>query len=248
MFIMYLLVVVLGSCQQQGTQSMKVIILTKTDGYRHNCISTAVKTLEKIGMNNNIKIEHTEDSLYFTPSQLESVDVIVFLQTIGNILGESQQLAIEDFVMNGGGLVTIHTGTVTENEWHWFVDVVGGKFIGHPPTQRGRLIIEDLNHPATSFFSDTIWEIDDEWYSFDRNPRNYAHVLISIDESSYDVDDNQWFAGVNQRMGDHPIVWYKEAGKGRVFQTALGHEANLYQDTLFIQHLTGAILWAGKRE
>jgi uncharacterized protein len=68
-------------------------------------------------------------------------------------------------------------------------------------------------------------------------------VLISIDEFSYEVDDNGWFDDVNQRMGDHPMVWHRNAGKGRIFQTALGHPAELYSDPLFIKHIHGAIVW-----
>jgi hypothetical protein len=71
---------------------------------------------------------------------------------------------------------------------------------------------------------------------------------MSIDENSYEVDDNRWFEGVEQRMGDHPLVWYKKVGKGRVFQTALGHESELYQNKLFQKHLIGAIEWAGNKE
>jgi len=148
--------------------------------------------------------------------------------------------------MKGGGLVTLHTGTINENSWPWFVDAVGGIFVGHPPSQEGKLSIEERNHPATKHFSDSTWTTKDEWYSFDRNPREDVRVLISIDESTYDVDDDRWFEGAEQRMGDHPLVWCKSLGEGRVFQTALGHEPELYEDPLFLKHLEGEILWSTK--
>jgi hypothetical protein len=70
-----------------------------------------------------------------------------------------------------------------------------------------------------------------------------VHVLISVDESTYAVDDNRWFAGVKQRMGDHPLVWYSQHEKGRVFQTALGHTEEMWADPLYRAHLKGAIEW-----
>jgi len=191
---------------------------------------------------------HTEDPLYFSEASLDTFDLVVFLQTSGDIFDDTQRQAIENHVMNGGGLLTIHTGTVTENRWPWFTKMMGATFIGHPPVQQGKLIIEERGHPSTSFFPDTVWVIEDEWYSFDRNPRQDVHVLISIDESSYDVDDNEWFDGVSQRMGDHPMVWYRYAGQGRVFQTALGHPVELYADPLFLKHIRGAIMWTAGRE
>lgn len=223
---------------------MKIVVFTKTDGYRHESIPEAVQTLERHCMINNWEMVHPENSLLFTKSNLKSIDVVVLLHTTGNIFADAQKQAIEDFVMNGGGLVTMHTGTVTENEWQWFSEAMGAKFIGHPPVQSGKLIIEDRSHPATAFFPDSLWITKDEWYSFERNPRQDVHVLISIDEASYDVDDNRWFEGANQLMGDHPLVWYKEVGKGTVFQTALGHTPELYSDSLFIKHLEGALVWS----
>jgi type 1 glutamine amidotransferase len=101
-----------------------------------------------------------------------------------------------------------------------------------------------MDHPATCLLNDTSWFVTDEFYSFDSNPRDCAKVLISIDENSYNVDDNQWFPDVKQRMGDHPMVWYKEFEGGRVFHTALGHSAECYNDPLYTTHLSGAILWA----
>ncbi len=227
---------------------MNIVVTTMTEGFRHDNIPVAVKVLEKLAAENNWDLFHTEDSLYFSETNLDTIDLVIFLQTTGNIFDEAQQHAIQNFVEDGGGLLTIHTGTVTENNWDWFMDIMGAKFVGHPPVQEGKLIIEDRNHPATSFFPDSIWFIEDEWYSFDRNPRNKVNVLISIDESSYDVENNEWFPDANQRMGDHPLVWYRYAGEGRVFQTALGHPAELYSDPLFLKHLLGAIQWTAGRK
>lgn len=230
------------------TETLDLLVFSKTDGYRHEAIPAGLDALNALAKENKWTIYATEDSTIFTSENLNRFDVVVFLQTAGDILGEAEQKAFSDWVEAGGGLVTIHTGTVTENNWSWFVNAVGAIFVGHPPEQEGKLIIENFDHPATSFFSDSVWVIVDEWYSFDRNPQGDVDVLISIDESSYDVDDNGWFEGVEQRMGDHPLVWSKTVGKGRVFQTALGHIPEFYQDPLFVQHLQGGIYWASGKE
>lgn len=237
-------ILILSACSPSlKTDMMNIIVMTKTTDYRHDNIPAAVDALQKLAEEYNWKMFHTEDPLYFSSASLDTFDLVVFLQTTGDIFDNDQQQALEDYVMNGGGLLTIHTGTVTENNWPWFTEMMGAIFIGHPPVQPGKLIIVNRDHPATSFFTDTIWVIEDEWYSFDRNPREEVNVLISIDESSYDVADNKWFEGVNQRMGDHPLVWYRHAGKGRIFQTALGHPTELYADPLFLKHIHGAIIW-----
>jgi len=72
---------------------------------------------------------------------------------------------------------------------------------------------------------------------------------LPIDEKSYNVDENLWFKDVNLVMGDHPLIWYQNIGRGRSLQTALGHMPELYDSEMFRKHLTGAILWvAGKAD
>jgi len=228
---------------QTPSRKINLLVITKTAGYRHQVIPTAIKTLVEIGQEEKWGVTATEDTSLVTPDFLAHFDVIVFLMTTKNIFTPEEKSAIEAFVEGGKGLITIHTGADTEYNWPWYNRQLGAKFLGHPPAQKGRLLIEDRNHPATSMFPSAEWVTTDEWYSFDRDPRPDVHVLISIDESSYNVDDNHWFPGVKTRMGDHPLVWYSDREKGRVFQTALGHTPEMWADPLFRAHITGAIEW-----
>lgn len=62
-------------------------------------------------------------------------------------------------------------------------------------------------------------------------------VLARAGESSYEGGG----------MGDdHPLVWCKEQGGGRVFSTALGHAAEAYEDPDFLEHLRGGISWTAR--
>jgi type 1 glutamine amidotransferase len=231
----------------QADSSLPVLVFTKTIGYRHEAIPEAIKTFAELGEKNNWSITFTGDSTLFTDDFLRRFKVVVFLLTGGDILNEEQQIAFQRYIRSGGGLVTVHTGTYTLMNWPWFNGLIGGRFTAHPPEQEATLIIEDRNHPATDFLPDSVWKWKDEWYSFDNNPRGYAHVLISVREDTYDIEDDRWFKGINMRMGDHPVVWCHENEGGRVFQTALGHSAEAYRDSLFRQHLKGAVEWAGRK-
>lgn len=226
--------------------SPNILVYSKTNGYRHASIPTAIKTIQKMAGKNNWDVTATEDSTFFTPNNLEAFDLIVFVSPTGDILNRDQEKAVEQFVEGGKSLLTIHAGTDAEFDWPWYMNAIGAKFLGHPPTQKAQVIIEDRNNPSTKCFPDSVWEAEDEWYSFTTNPRDKVHVLISIDENSYDVDDNRWFAGAKQRMGDHPLVWYKMVGKGLVYQSAFGHTDAMYSNPVYICHLKGAIKWLTK--
>ncbi len=225
---------------------LKVLVFSKSTEYQHESVPAAREMMKELAFQNEWTIIIANDSAYFISENLHQFDVIVFLLTGGDILDENGKQALKKFIHEGGGFVTIHTGPYTMQEWPWFNNLIGAGFIGHPPVQQGKLIIEDNTHPSTSFIDSTEMLWTEEWYSFDRSPRATTHVLFSVDEDSYDVDDNRWFEGVKQRMGDHPIAWYHNREGGRIFQTALGHEAAAYQTEFLKKHITGAILWAGE--
>ena len=67
-------------------QSHKVLVFTKTDGYRHKSIPHGVKALKKLGETNDFSVTHSEDATVFTDKNLGSYDAIVFLSTTENIL------------------------------------------------------------------------------------------------------------------------------------------------------------------
>lgn len=246
--LLFFMITTTSSQSQSRPADLEILAFSKTAGYRHGAIPQSLVALGQLAQQNNWRITATEEGEVFTPENLSSFDLVIFVHTTKDILDADQQKALKNYVENGGGLLALHTGADTEYDWQWYVEAIGASFVGHPPSQEGKLIIEDRSHPATAHFPDSTWVVTDEWYSFDRNPRKDVHVLISIDEDSYDVDDNRWFEGAQQRMGDHPLVWYKLVGKGKVFQTALGHEPELYHNRLFLQHLRGAILWTATEE
>jgi type 1 glutamine amidotransferase len=232
---------------QQSIPKINVLVFTKTVAFYHHSKPNAIKAFYEIAHKEKWQITFTEDSTFFTEKELKKYNVVVFLLTSGNnILNDKEKLALQKYVEGGGGFVGVHSATDTEYKWPWYEKLIGAHFTGHPPVHQGKLIIEDKNHMATKCFGmDTlIWT--DEFYSFDRNPRKNSNlkILVSIDEKSYNIDENIWFKNVNIVMGDHPLIWCQNIGKGRSFITSLGHSAELYDNEMYRKHVTGAILWA----
>lgn len=111
--------------------------------------------------------------------------------------------------------------------------LAGARFSGHPAEQTATVTVEDRGHPATSHLP-AAWRWHDEWYDFRANPRPQVHVLLTVDEASYD----------GGTMGaDHPVAWCHEHGGGRCFYTALGHGARTFSEPSFLRHLGGALRW-----
>ncbi|AIS01217.1 glycosyl hydrolase [Streptomyces glaucescens] len=210
----------------------RLLVYTRTTDYRHDSIPAAVVAVRALG---EFDVEHTED-----PAALEAAldgwAAVVFLSTSGDVLTPAGRERLAGYVEAGGGFVGVHAAACTEYGWPYYGELLGARFDRHPAHQPGRAVVEDRTHPATRQLP-AVWEFTDEWYDFRTNPRGAARVLVCADESSYEGGG----------MGaDHPLVWCRSQGAGRVFYTALGHAAEAYGDPDFRQHLRGGIAWAAR--
>lgn len=212
----------------------RVLVFSKTAGFRHGSIPTGVEALREIGRKSGYRVEATEDSSWFRPDMLSRFQAVVFLNTTGDVLNDEQQRTFEAFIRNGGGYVGVHSAADTEYDWPWYGRLVGGWFKTHPAIQRADINVENRRFPATSFLPET-WSRTDEWYVYRDNPRPRVNVLLSLDESTYKG------GGMN---GDHPIAWYQDFDGGRAFYTGGGHTNDSYAEPLFRRHLGEAIMWA----
>lgn len=208
----------------------RLLVYTRTTGYRHDSIPDGVAALRGLG---GFDVDHSESPDVFE-RPLDAYAVVVFLSTSGEVLTPAGRQRLARYVEAGGGFVGIHAAACTEYEWPYYGELLGARFARHPEFQPGRVVVADRAHPATEHLP-AVWEFTDEWYDFRSNPRGTVRVLARVDESSYEG------GGMGE---DHPLVWCRTQGAGRVFYTALGHAAGAYADHAFRAHLLGGIVWA----
>lgn len=211
----------------------RVLVFSKTAGYRHESIEVGKKALMQLGAANGFVVDTTEDAARITEDSLKQYAAVVFLSPTLNILERAQEVDLQRFIQAGGGFVGIHAATDAEYDWHWYGRLVGGYFTSHPATQPATLRIVDKTHASTSHLP-AEWKRTDEWYNF-KSLAPDLHVLINIDETSYTGGEN----GAN-----HPMAWYHEFDGGRAWYTELGHTLESYSDSLFLKHVLGGIQYA----
>lgn len=223
----------LSSCFQQKDPP-RILIFSKTAGYRHASISAGHEALKTICRESGMLSDSTEDSGVFTEKNLSRYAAVVFLNTTGDVLNPDQEAAFERYIQAGGGYVGIHAATDTEYGWGWYGGLSGGYFDSHPAIQEAHLKIHDHDHPATRHLKGEEWVRKDEWYNLvNLNPN--VNLLLSLDESSYE----------NGKMGDnHPISWYHNYDGGRAFYTGLGHTEESYSEPEFLKHIQGGLKYA----
>ncbi|MDH3650104.1 MAG: ThuA domain-containing protein, partial [Saprospiraceae bacterium] len=221
-----------------NAQEFDALVFSKTAGYRHESIETGVEALQKLALEYDFSMYHTEDAGYFTDENLSRYDVIMFLNTTGDILNDAQQNSMERFIQRGKGFVGIHSASDTEYDWPWYVKLVGANFESHPKVQEARLKVVDHNHLSTQILPSD-WIRTDEWYNF-KNMNPDVHVLLELDENTYDGGNHGVF---------HPFAWYHQYDGGRAFYTCCGHTPEAFGEHAFLTHLMGGLIYAvGKNQ
>ncbi|KAF5591809.1 glycosyl hydrolase [Fusarium pseudoanthophilum] len=234
-----------------STATIKVLLLTKTCGYRHDCIPTMISAFNSLPFS----VTTTEDSteLLF----LSEYDVIALGHNTGDYLTEEEVTSLLNFVENGGGVVGIHAATSGLKANARYIKILGEVFNGHPPPQWMTLAVESPEHyinryeslpgpdsapeeapvchvkieslPASQF----PWF--DEVYTFRSHPRIEGRtILLSVQEGA--------------ESAGFPLSWTQTVGKGRVYYTALGHFDEAYKNNWFMESLRRAVVWTAKKD
>jgi type 1 glutamine amidotransferase len=213
----------------------RILIFSKTTGFRHDSIEPGIAAIRSLGAANGFEVDGTEESALFTAANLGRYKAVVFLSTTGDVLNAEQQAAFMAYIHDGGGFVGIHAAADTEHGWPWYGELVGAFFASHPAPAQARVRVETRDHPSTRTLPDP-WIRFDEWYDFQRNPRSQGvTVLLTLDEVSYPG---------GQMGNDHPIAWYHEFEGGRAWYTAGGHTEASFAEPAFLEHLLGGIRYA----
>ncbi|MEJ7693754.1 ThuA domain-containing protein, partial [Daejeonella sp.] len=84
------------------TAKPRILVFSKTAGFRHESIAAGKAALIKLGKEQGFLVDTTENDSYFTEDSLKNYKAVVFLSTTGNILNTPQQIAFERYIQAGG--------------------------------------------------------------------------------------------------------------------------------------------------
>lgn len=114
---------------------------------------------------------------------------------------KEQVSALLDAISGGMGFLGIHGATASTWDVSEYVEMIGSKFLRHPPIKPFSVRIDDPDHPITAGISS--FEVEDELYELEGD-LSRVHILASSE--------------------GHPLLYVKTHGKGRVHYNALGHD------------------------
>jgi type 1 glutamine amidotransferase len=221
----------------------RILYFTRTAGYRHEVIPLSKEILTQLGRNSGVfEVTVTEDTSEFSIENLKRYAAAIFYTTGELPMNSAEKSALLDFVNSGRGFLGIHSATDTFYTWPDYLGLIGGYFDGHPWHQAVTIEVSDPDDPLVAFLGSSL-KVEDEIYQISDFDHRGSHVLLRLDQSSVDLRR----PGVRQRSYGWPLAWTRFYGNGRVFYTALGHEASVWQDARYQRLLVNAILWCTRR-
>jgi type 1 glutamine amidotransferase len=237
-------------------QPRKLLIYTRTTGFRHPSIPVGVKAITMMGDKTGAYLAyHTEDESVFEPEKLKTFDAVFMLNTTGDCLrpkGDNKEEVLKreemlkkslvDFVAGGKGLLGLHSATDTYHRWKEYNQMMGGVFAGHPWTKKVPIKNLEPAHPLNTMFDGKDFEINDEIYQFTLTSAlpTERKFLLALDTSKM----RDAGRGIRKEAGPYPISWVSTYGKGRTFYCSLGHREEIFCEPAILKHYLAGIQYA----
>ena len=223
----------------------KALVLTERGGQHEGFVVAALEWLNTYAAEKKFEITVINHANDIDETMLANYQVFIQLNYPPYTWNDKAMAAFVKYIEEGrGGWVGFHHASLLGEfdgypMWNWFSDFMGGiRFKNYvAATASGNVRIEEPKHPVMKGVHTSFVLTDDEWYTFNKNPRPNVHVLANVDESSYQP-------ATDIKMGDHPVIWVNEKMKARNVYFLMGHHANLFKSDDFKKMFGNAILWA----
>ncbi len=210
--------------------------------------NVAQKALVRWAGERGVAADWTEDVAQLdSPGKLLRYDGVVFLSTSRDILDDSAQTSLMQYMRAGGGFVAIHNTLGTEYHWPYFLGLLGNAaFYDHGPHRDGVVRTTNRRDVSTRDLPRQ-WAFKDEFYNLEPFPTD-VRELLALEPGS--AGEGRGFNGHPGHGRHHPLSWCQYYDGGRSWVTSLGHDSGDYTDPPiaggehFKAHVMGGILSA----
>lgn len=248
-------------------QTRKLLVFTRTKGFRHASIPTGKLALEILGKQTGAyEVVLSEELKHFEKENIQTYDAICFLNTTLDIFTptKKERDAMSDeqkegskiyekqlkenfinFIKEGKGFIGIHAATDTFYEWPEYGKMIGGYFHGHPWHHNTSVSIKvesgKENHPLVASWNGENVNFKEEIYQLQKPYKSSEYdMLLRLDTEKSDMN----VKGIKRKDNDFGVSWIKDYGEGRVFYCSLGHNHHIYWNEKVLAHYLAGIQYA----
>lgn len=209
---------------------MRVLVFCDDRWHPSSVVKSGLEPL----MNEGFEFVFKEDMVDLTMNLLRQFPVVILAKsnnfssrdTTEWATKEAQEI-FESYVLNGGGILAVHSGTAGYREATIIRRILGGVFIHHPEQclvtveAAGKHVITDGFEPFT---------LKDE------------HYFMEIDNNG----DLYVFLASTSQHGRQPAGWVRTHGKGKVCVLTPGHNLDVWLHPSFQLLLRNSLNWLVK--
>jgi chitinase len=233
---------------KKGTEApRRVLVLAERGGLHEGFTARGLQWLQDNKEKLNLQLTILNSAKEIKKGELETYHLILQLNYPPYSWSEAAQQDLQAYINHGtGGYIGFHHATLLGDfdgyeMWPWFSDFMGKiryrNYVAE--TCDGTVQVEDWEHPVMKGVSQSFVVKEDEWYTYEQNPRPNVHVLAKVDEDSYTTQ-------TTVKMGDHPVIWSNERVKARNVYFQFGHSAKLFENAAFLRLFENALHWTLK--
>ncbi len=214
-------------------RKLLVMDLCVNGGYYHATIPQGNLAIELIGKHTGAYTPvFSNDMSNLRYPAIKQFDAVFLNNVEGEIFIDPELMnGLLRYVREGGGVAGLHAATWASVDVPEYGELMGAqtgahKYNGEPGTIR----IEEPGTPLTAHFASKSFDVIDEFYHFlpgGPYSRDKLRILISMDPTKTTLSGNQY---TTRPDNDYGMVWIRSLGKGRVFNCALGHRPDFYQN------------------
>ncbi len=174
--------------------------------------------------------------------RIRQYDAVFLNSVVGPVFADPEVLdGLIRYVREGGGVAGLHGTTFASQDLREFGELMGAQEGPHQYNgEPGTLKIDDAASPITRHFGGRGFSMMDEFYHFPMTSpysREKLRVLLSLDADKSDLQ--RWLH--LRTDNDFGMVWIKREGKGRVFNSVLGHRPEFYMMPDLVKMMLGGI-------
>lgn len=222
----------------------KVLVLAERGGLHEPFTARGLAWLESNKQRFGMELRILESAELLKKGELGQYQLVLQLNHPPYAWSAASQTEFEHYIDQGlGAYIGFHHATLLGEFdgyglWSWFSEFMGGIRYENYIAEKcdGTVQVEDREHPVMKDLPGTFVIEDDEWYTYNKDPRPKVHVLAHVDESSYTLP-------TTIKMGDHPVIWTNETKGAKNIYFQFGHSQKLFDNPVFVKLLENALRW-----
>ncbi len=221
-----------------GEDKINVLILSGQNNHDWEETTPAIKSV--LEESNRFTVEVTNNPQQLNPEKLQQYDVILsnwntWPEITGKRWDTDLEKAFTEFVANGKGIVIVHAGSSSLQDWDEFQKISGGTWkldqTGHGPVHTFKVEFKNKLHPITKGLKE-FYIKDELWH----NTKFQKDIEVLV--TAYSSKDK---GGSGDK---EPVYITTNFGKGRGFYSVLGHNKYTMRNNAWKTLLLRGTEWA----